>query len=271
MSDTPPRTSDGGIVRFERRGTTALITFDRPNARNAMTWSMYEQLDQALDRVASEPDLRVAVLRGTGGHFVAGTDIAQFVSFMSGEDGVAYERRLEPVIAKLESLHVVTVAAVEGYAVGSGMVLATACDLRVSTPDARFGVPIAKTLGNCLSLTNYARLVAVLGVSRTKAMLLTAELMSAEEARAFGFVLDVIEPDAFDSRLDALCTRVAANAPITLQVTREAVRRIASRSFADGGDGDIDDDLVRRAYGSSDFREGVAAFIAKRTPRWEGR
>jgi len=263
--------ADAGTVRFDRRGTTALITFDRPGARNAMTWSMYEQLDQALDRVASEPDLRVAVLRGAGGHFVAGTDIAQFVSFTSGDDGVAYERRLEPVIAKLESLHVVTVAAVEGYAVGSGMVLATACDLRVSTPDARFGVPIAKTLGNCLSLANYARLVAVLGVSRTKAMLLTADPMSAEEARAFGFVLDVIEPDAFDSRLDALCTRVAANAPITLQVTREAVRRIVSRSFGDDGDGSIDEHLVHRAYGSRDFREGVAAFIAKRTPRWEGR
>jgi enoyl-CoA hydratase len=144
------------------------------------------------------------------------------------------------------------------------MVLATACDLRVSTPDARFGIPIAKTLGNCLSLANYARLVAVLGVSRTKAMLLTADLMSAEEARGFGFVLDVIEPDTFDSRLDALCARVTANAPITLQVTREAVRRIVSRSVANDGDGSIDDDLVHRAYGSSDFREGVAAIISKR-------
>ena len=108
--------SAGGTVRFERRGATAVITFDRPSARNAMTWSMYEQLEAILDRVRGERDLRVAVLRGAGGHFVAGTDIAQFVDFRSGDDGVAYERRLEAVLSKLESLPVATIAAVEGSA-----------------------------------------------------------------------------------------------------------------------------------------------------------
>ena len=126
-----------------------------------MTWAMYDQLGHALDRAAGEADLRVAVLRGAGGHFVAGTDIAQFVDFKSGDDGVAYERRLEAVIAKLESLRVATIAAVEGYAVGGGLAIATACDLRICTPDARFGVPIAKTVGNCLSMANYARLAAI--------------------------------------------------------------------------------------------------------------
>lgn len=254
-----------GVVRMERRDATAVITFDRPSARNALTWPMYEQLDRALDRVASEADLRVAVLRGAGGHFVAGTDIAQFADFRTGDDGLAYERRLEVIVAKLESLRVATIAAVDGYAAGSGLVLAAACDLRVCTPDARFGVPIAKTVGNCLSLANYARLVAALGAPCAKALLLTADFMPADEARALGFVLAVVEPDDFDVGLDALCARVAAHAPITVQVTKEAIRRIASRSVADG------DDLVHRAYGSSDFREGVAAFIAKRSPRWEGR
>jgi enoyl-CoA hydratase/carnithine racemase len=256
--------ADAGVVRFERRGTTAVITFDRPSARNAMTWTMYEQLDQALDRIAAETDLRVAVLRGAGGHFVAGTDIAQFVDFRTGDDGVAYERQLEAVIAKLESLRVATIAAVEGYAAGSGMVLAAACDLCVCTPNARFGVPIARNVGNCLSMANYSRLVAGLGAARTKALLLTADFISAQEARAIGFVLAVAEPDAFDAQVDALCARVATHAPMTVQVTKEAVRRIVSRSTDD-------DDLVRRAYASRDFHEGVAAFMEKRSPRWEGR
>lgn len=257
--------SDSGTVHFERHGSTAFVTIDRPSARNAMTWAMYEQLDRALDRIASEPDLGVAVLRGRGGHFVAGTDIAQFASFKSAEDGVAYERQLEGVVAKLEATRVVTIAAVEGYAAGSGLALAAACDLRLCTPDARFGVPIAKTLGNCLSMANYARLVASLGAARTKSLLLTADFMSADEARGLGFVVAVVEPHSFPAQLDALCARVATLAPITLQVTKEAVRRIVALSSAEG------DDLVHRAYASSDFREGMAAFLAKRSPRWEGR
>ena len=258
-----------GVVRFERRGATAVITFDRPSARNAMTWAMYEQLDDALDLAVADAGLRVLVLRGAGGHFVAGTDIAQFADFTSGDDGVAYEQRLEAVLTRLETLPVATIAAVEGYAVGGGMALATACDLRICTPDARFGVPIARTVGNCLSMTNYARLVANLGPSRTTAMLLTAELMSAEEARAAGFVIGVIEAETFEAEVSSLAARVAAHAPVTLQVTKEAVRRIVRRPLPD--EGDTGADLVRRAYGSSDFREGVAAFVEKRAPRWEGR
>jgi enoyl-CoA hydratase/carnithine racemase len=257
--------SNEGVVRYERRDTTAVITFDRPSARNAMTWRMYQQLDDALDRATSDADVRVAVLRGAGGHFVAGTDIAQFADFRSGDDGIMYEEQLEVVIAKLESMRVATIAAVEGSAVGAGLVLATACDLRVATPNARFGVPIARTVGNCLSMPNYARLVAALGASRTKAMLLTTDLIPVDEARAIGFVTAIVEPNRFDGEIDALCTRIATYAPLTIQVTKEAVRRIVGRSMVDG------DDLLLRAYGSSDFREGVAAFIEKRPPQWEGR
>jgi enoyl-CoA hydratase/carnithine racemase len=258
-------TDDVGAVRFERRGAVAVITFERASARNAMTWAMYDELDDALDRAAALPDLRVVVLRGTGGHFVSGTDIAQFTVFSSGNDGLAYEHRLEMVVAKLESMRVATIAAVQGFAAGAGLVLAAACDLRVCTPDARFGVPIAKTVGNALSLENMRRLLTMLGVARTKAMLISADFISADEARALGFIGSVVEPDAFEAAVDALATRVAAHAPLTVQTTKEAVRRIVSGALGDG------DDLVHRAYDSEDFREGVRAFIEKREPRWQGR
>lgn len=252
-------------MRYERRGTTAVITFDRPSVRNAMTWTMYEQLDRALDRVASDSDLRVVVLRGAAGHFVAGTDIAQFANFRTGDDGVSYEQQLEAVLAKLESARVATIAAVEGYAAGGGLALAAVCDLRICTPGARFGVPIAKTVGNCLSMANYARLVASLGAARTTQLLFTADFMPAAEARALGFVVAVVDPDAFEAQLDNLCARLASHAPITLQVTKEAMRRLVSRSAAES------DDLTQRTYASRDFHEGVAAFLDKRSPRWEGR
>lgn len=257
--------SSEGVVFLEQRGRVATITFDRPAARNAMTWAMYEQLDAALDKIAANADARVAVLRGAGGHFVAGTDIAQFAKFETPEHGLSYERELETVVAKLESMRVATIAAVEGFAVGAGLVLAAACDLRIATPSARFGVPIARTVGNCLTVINYARLVALIGASRTKAMLLTTDFMHAEEARAIGFVIAVVEPSSFDAEVDSLAQRIASHAPITIQATKDAIRRIAEQSLPD------DTDLLQRVYASRDFHEGVAAFIGKRTPQWEGR
>lgn len=256
---------DTGTVRFERRGAIALVTFDRPAARNAMTWAMYEQLGDVLDAIDADAAIRVAVLRGAGGCFVAGTDISQFAGFTTGDDGVAYERRLESVVARLERLRVPTIAVVEGHAMGGGLVLAAACDLRLCSPDARFGVPIARTVGNCLSMTNYARLSMLLGVSRTKQLVFTAEALTASEALARDFVLEVVQPAELDGRVEARCAQLAAMAPVTLRVTREAIARIVAAVAAEG------DDLVRQAYGSHDFHEGVAAFIARRAPRWEGR
>ncbi len=254
-----------GRVRLDREGVVARLTFDRPRARNAMTWAMYDELADALGRLEADDEVRVAVLRGAGGSFVAGTDISQFTDFESGDDGLAYEARIDEVLGRLEALPVPTLAVVEGYAVGGGLALATACDLRVCTPDARFGMPIARTVGNCLSMANCARLVAHLGPARTKELIFLAGYLEAREAREIGFVVDVVEEALLDERVEALCERIAEHAPVTLRVTKEAIRRILEAMESDG------DDLVRRAYGSRDFRDGVRAFLEKETPEWEGR
>lgn len=258
--------SDGaGVVRHERKGATAFVTFDRPSARNAMTWHMYEQLVAVLDAIDADGDIRVVVFRGAGGSFVAGTDISQFADFTTGDDGVAYERRIDSVMARLERLRVPTLAVIEGHATGGGLVLAAACDLRLCTPDARFGIPIARTVGNCLSMANYARLVLLLGASRTKRLVFTAEPMTADEALARDVVMEVVEATGLEQRVEARCAQLAAMAPLTLRATREAIRRIVAAVVAEG------DDLVREVYGSRDFREGVAAFISRRQPQWDGR
>jgi enoyl-CoA hydratase len=255
-----------GEVRFARERDIATVTFDRAAARNAMTWRMYEQLGEACARIRAEAGLRVAVFRGAGGKaFIAGTDIAQFQSFRSGEDGIAYEAKMEGYLAAIESLPLPTLAVIEGFAIGGGLAIAAACDLRIATPDARFGVPIARTLGNCLSMANYARLVAALGASRAKRVLLLAEQLTAEEALAAGFVGEIVEPADIDRRVAELTDRLAHHAPITMRVSKEAIRRLLHSALPDG------DDLVRACYDSDDFRSGVAAFVAKREPQWTGK
>ena len=255
-----------GEVRYARDGRVATVIFDRPAARNAMTWRMYEQLGAACARIRHEDGLRVAVLRGAGGKsFIAGTDIAQFRAFRSGEDGIAYEARMEAYIDGVETLPVPTLAVIEGFAIGGGLAIAAACDLRVATPGACFGVPIARTLGNCLSMANCARLVAALGASRAKRVLLLAENLSAEEALAGGFLSEIIQAADLDRRVVELADRLVHHAPATMRASKEAMRRLLHAGLPDG------DDLVRACYGSEDFRIGVNAFVEKRAPQWTGK
>jgi enoyl-CoA hydratase/carnithine racemase len=255
-----------GAVRLAIDGAIARVAFDRPQAHNAMTWTMYEQLKAICDQIRADKAVRCVAFSGVGGKaFIAGTDIAQFRAFKTAEDGVAYEHKVETFFSAVDTLPVPTVAVIEGWCVGGGLAIATACDLRIATPAARFGVPIARTLGNCLAGAVYARLIAEFGVGRTNRMLLLAETLTAEEAREAGYVSAVVEPDALPAQVDDVLKRLAGHAPVTMRVSKQAIRRILSATPIE------DEDLIRAAYGSEDFREGVAAFVAKRKPQWQGR
>jgi enoyl-CoA hydratase/carnithine racemase len=260
-----PRVSDEVLVT--RDGPIVTLTFNRPEARNAMTWAMYERLERTCEEVDADDSVRVLVLRGAGGKaFVAGTDIGQFKVFASAEDGIAYERDGDHRIDRLERVTKPVIAEIQGYAVGGGFGIATACDIRIATPEARFGAPIARTLGNCLSMEAYSRYVDVLGPSRLKELIFTARLMTAEEAYAAGYVHEIVAADRIEARVRELATTIAGHAPITIAVTKEAVRRIQAERRAHGGE-----DLIARTYTSADFAEGVRAFLDKRKPRWTGR
>lgn len=255
-----------GAVHLHRAGGIASVTFDRPASRNAMTWFMYERLQAICEQLLADADVRVVRFQGAGGEaFVAGTDIAQFQSFATGEDGVAYERRIDAVVGLVESLPMPTVAVVQGWCIGGGLAIATACDFRIATPPSKFGVPIARTLGNCLSMANVARLVAALGRPRAERLLLLADVLGADEALAAGYLLRVAEPAEIEDAAAQLCGKLAALAPLTQQVSKEALNRLLRQSLPDA------EDLIRRCYGSEDFREGVQAFVAKRNPLWRGR
>lgn len=242
------------------------VTFNRPDQRNAMTWAMYDGLVEACERAEADETIRVMVLRGAGGKaFVAGTDIAQFAEFDTGADGVAYERRISDVVDRLESLRVPTVAGVQGYCVGGGLVIAAACDIRVATPATRFGVPVARTLGNCLSMNSYSLLVHHLGPARTKDLLLRARMLNGLEAHAAGFLAELCEDDQLDRVVEETVTTLLSHAPLTMWATKQAIRRLRTVQLPQG------DDLVERVFASDDFRAGVEAFAAKRGPSWTGR
>jgi len=232
-----------------------------------MTWEMYERLYQTCEEVDGDDSIRVLVLKGAGGKaFVAGTDIGQFTEFKDGDDGLRYEREGDRRTFRVARVKKPVIAQIEGFAVGGGLGIAAGADLRVATPESRFGAPIARTLGNCLSMQAYARYVDLFGPSRLKEMIFTARLLSAEEALAAGFVHEIVAAEAIEARVRALAETVASHAPITLWATKEAVRRIQEARTVPNGD-----DLVARTYGSADFHEGVRAFVEKRPPRWSGR
>jgi enoyl-CoA hydratase/carnithine racemase len=228
---------------------------------------MYQRLYEVCEEVDADDTIRVLVLKGAGGKaFVAGTDISQFTQFKGAEDGLKYERDGDKRSGRIGRVTKPVIAQIEGVCVGGGFGIAAGADIRIATPDARFGLPIARTLGNCLSMKNYAAFVDLIGASRLKEMIFTARLLSADEALAAGFVHQIVPATEIEAKVKEIAGKVASHAPITLAVTKEAIRRIqATRAVPEG------DDLVARTYGSDDFKEGVRAFVEKRSPRWTGK
>ncbi|MEV0381008.1 enoyl-CoA hydratase/isomerase family protein [Nonomuraea sp. NPDC050643] len=250
-------TADGPVLR---------VVFNRPAQHNALTWAMWDGLYDACERADADPEIRLLVLSGAGGRaFVAGTDISQFAEFTDGQDGVAYERKVQRVIDRLERVQAPTVAVVQGYCVGGGLVVAAACDLRLAVPGARFGAPIARTLGNCLSMNTYSLLVHHLGPARTLDMLLRARMYTAEEAHAAGFVAELCDLDDLPARQAQVEERLLGHAPLSMWAAKEAVRRLRVANLPDG------DDIVATVFGSADFHAAVPAFLAKEKATWQGR
>lgn len=253
-------------VLYQRQGAVAFLTFNRPHVHNAMTWAMYTGLHEACEHVDADDRVRVLVLRGAGDKaFVAGTDISQFRSFSTAEDALTYEHNLNRYMGRLESVQKPTIAMIRGYCVGGGALIASVCDLRIASPDVRFGIPVARTLGNIVSGQAFARLIALIGPMRTKDILFTTRLIGAAEGEKIGLFNEIVEADRLEERTFELASAVSQHAPLTLRATKEAVRRILEH-----GRPEEFDDLILQCYLSADFKEGVAAFLDKRPPEWTG-
>ena len=253
-------------VVFELRGKIARVTFDHVAAHNAMTVPMYESLKSICQDIAKNPDIRVAIFRGAGGKsFVSGSDIAQFTSFKDGEDGVRYEAAIHDYLNPLATLPIPTIAVIDGMAVGGGLAIATCCDFKIATPDAKFGVPIARTLGNCLYPGNIAWLVAHMGMNIVRRMLLLAEMIPASELKTQGYLLATYDADQLGKEADALAERLSKLAPITQKASKLIMARMISNQLPDC------EDLIRETYSSADFKNGVASFLKSEPAVWTGK
>jgi enoyl-CoA hydratase len=253
-------------ILYEIQDGIGLVTFNRPEARNAFTLDMYERLYEIVQEAQTGKSIRVLVFTGAGEKaFAAGTDISEFKSFSTAQDAHDYEGRMERVLGTLERSDVPTIAAINGVCTGGGAAIAMCCDLRIGSANARFGLPIARTLGNCLSMANYVRLVSLLGPARVKDIVFTARLIEAEDARAAGLLSEVLaDHSSLQKRAMELARTVASHAPLTLRVTKQALRAIQQQMTPAN-----DPDMILTCYMSKDFKEGMDAFLNKRTPKWK--
>lgn len=252
-------------ILYEIRDGAGIITLNRPGSRNALTFAMYDRVAEICASPGSGGDVKAIIVTGAGEQaFAAGTDIALFRDFKTARDALDYEARIEQALTAIETCRVPTIAAISGACTGGGASIAIACDLRIATASSVFGFPIARTLGNTLSIANHARLAAMIGTGRVMDMILTARLTPADEAKAMGLISEVLPNHAsVRARAQELANTLSQHAPLTMRATKEALRRLRA------GCSD-DEDLLTQCYMSADFREGLEAFLAKRKPEWRG-
>jgi enoyl-CoA hydratase len=253
---------------YELRDGVAYVTFNRPQARNALTFAMYERLAEICRNASTDRSIKAILITGAGDKaFAAGTDISQFRTFDKEQDALDYEGRIDRVMDALEQCRVPTIAAIHGACTGGGASIAACCDLRIGSRTMKFGFPVARTLGNCLSLKSYARLIYLVGPVLVKDIVFRARLVEADEALAKGLINELCDDQpSLMQRAEQITREVASHAPLTLQATKEALLRL--RPKVAHGEGN---DLVLMCYMSQDFREGMDAFLNKRKPVWKGR
>ena len=256
-------------VKFDVQDEIGLLTFNRPESRNSLTFAMYEELFHISEEIASkvksgDRSIKALIVTGSGEKaFAAGTDMSEFRNFSTDEEALGYERTMDRVLGTYERVPIPTIAAIRGACTGGGGAIAAASDLRYADSRLKFGFPMARTLGNCLSITNLSRLVSLLGQAKTREILFTARLIEAEEALSIGLITELVE-DPLQRALD-MAEVLKTHSPLLMEASKEGLRRIREK-MADIND----DDLIVKCYNSRDFHEGIDAFLSKRKPQWQG-
>ncbi len=241
----------------------ASLVLNRPSSRNALNAAMWRSLPEIMARVAADPAIRVLVVRGAGGAFAAGADIAEFpVVFADHAAALDYGALLEAATGSIEACDKPVIAAIDGYCIGAGLAVALACDLRLASDGASLGAPPAR-LGLIYSLGDTRRLVAAVGPSAAKAMLFTACRHGAAEALRLGLVDEVHPAEAFEAAVKSTAETIAALSPHSIGRAKAMVRLVT------GGLGQETEETrawFAQAATGPDFAEGLAAFRARRTP-----
>ena len=261
------------LVRSEP-GEIWRLTLNRPEARNAVSSPMLEELTRALGEAAAGPDARVVLLAGEGPDFCAGSDLAELNEAAEGSTGMAYARPLETFLTAVVEHPLPVMASVQGAALGAGCQIAVACDLAIAATDARLGIPSSR-LGVVIGFENVERLVLAVGPKRAAEMLLTGRELSGEEAAAWGLVNDAVPPGSIRVRSEELAKEIAVGAPLSVRASKRGLREVQAKLSVDREtEGARLTDFDRMAAGaltSDDLKEGIRAFRERRQARFRGR
>lgn len=247
------------------------ITFNHPERRNAMSLEMWQGLGDAAEAFASDPAVRVVVMRGAGGKsFAAGADISEFDQHRANaEQKQRYGEIASRAHVGLSRLAKPLVAMIEGFCIGGGLALALGADVRFATAGSTFGIPAAR-LGLGYDYDGLAALARLVGPSTAKDLLFSARFLAADEALRVGLVNFVVEPEALEAQVRAYAARIVANAPLTIEAAKAAVRLFETYAAAEPGAAAEVAARVDRCFDSADYQEGRRAFLEKRTPRFQG-
>ncbi|WP_232008004.1 enoyl-CoA hydratase/isomerase family protein [Mycobacterium gordonae] len=269
MQSDPPVDAVIDRVALQRYRGVAVVTLSHPQAQNALNLASWRRLKLLFDDLANETELRAVVVRGAGGKaFAAGADIKEFPDTrMTVVDATDYNEAVAACLRALSAVPVPVIAAVRGLAVGGGCELTTACDVRIATEDARFGIPLGK-LGVILGFTEAEAVARLIGPAALKYLLFSGELIDVNDAARWGLVEKVVAPDDLAEVTARLVGQICRQSAVTMRSTK-VVANMYGRALT-GADTDA---LIRfsvEAYGGADVREGVAAFNQRRPPRFDG-
>lgn len=256
-------------VEITAEGPVVFLTLNRPELRNALSVDLCNDVVAALTSINVEV-ARVVVVRGAGKAFCSGADFAA----VSGEGGLEFVPAFEGMLETLGRFRLPTIAAIHGAALGGGFQLATACDLRIATADAKLGIP-ASRLGIVVNFENVRRLVLLVGIAKAKEVLMTGRVYTGDDAVAADMVNEVVAPDGLEERVGELAESVAALAPLSVQGSKKEINLIADALGPDRRRNPAEigamDGLVANAYRSADLAEGIRAMTEKRDPRFTGK
>jgi enoyl-CoA hydratase len=254
----------------EKSGATAIVTLNRPAKLNAMNSQMLDEFTQLFAELREDVNTRFVIFTGAGRAFTAGTDLTESASLNAAEaarvTGRLGQLRGQEFIRNLENLEQIAIAAVNGYCLGAGLVLAMGCDFRIASPDARFGIPEAG-VGLFFTWACTPRLVSLIGPTKAKEMIMTSDMLNAEEAFRIGFVSKVVPAQELMEAAHKLVSRIGSRAPLAIRLTKKIVNAAAAPNF-----GDLylcEPELVERVLLSPDLIEGVTAFMEKREPKFK--
>lgn len=260
--------ADGRLIAIAD-GSTGWLIFNNPDRRNAMSRDMWAAIPGLIQRLETDPDVKVLVLTGVGDKaFVSGADISEFQEHRSNPDVEAeYMRLSRAAWGAISGTPLPTIAMIRGACIGGGLATALSCDLRIAEPSARFGVPAAK-LGIGYPFEGVQTLISLIGPSQTKAMMYSAENYPAEKAMQIGLITELAPAEELEPRVRMLCETISANAPLSIFAAKLSVEQ----ALLDPEHRDMNavERAINRAMNSHDVKEGHEAFLEKRKPEFRG-